>query len=401
VAVIQDIKNQVILKGRQNNQCWFAPNLAVVPPRRAGGNPEVHVTANQLTGNDCGPQHFVRTDSMGAWWTPPMESQNLVGIPREDDFFEKVGVSLFYHQHSRRLLGFGSTHFWRDAGQGSRYKLETVDWNRECTRKNTMLCTEWDFERCDFAPWQPIETPPELDRFHRCHWPRLMHELPDGTVLGTTYVKDTAETPYSAVLAIHVEILPTGKIRLLNVGNLLRKDTCRGLAEPSIVHFGDRYFMTIRHDETAYVAAGDDGLHYDEPVEWRFDDGEILGNYNTQQHWLAQDDSLFLLYNRRHELNNGVFRSRAPLFIAEVDPEKLCVLRETERIVFPENGARMGNFNVANVTDSEAWVVTGEWLEGMVEGITPEDRFYVDGAAPHYNRVQFLGDLLLGRILFA
>jgi hypothetical protein len=34
------------------------------------------------------------------------------------------------------------------------------------------------------------------------------------------------------------------------------------------------------------------------------------------------------------------------LFIAQVnpDPEKLCIIRNTEKIVLPERGAEMGNF---------------------------------------------------------
>ena len=188
-------------------------------------------------------------------------------------------------------------------------------------------------------------------------------------------------------------------MRMLEMGNILRRDTKRGLCEPSIVRFGKSFYMTIRHDDTAYVAVSDDGLHYSDPLEWRFDDGAVLGNYNTQQQWLAQGGALYLLYNRRHELNNGVFRSRAPLFIAQVDPDGPCVLRETEHVVFPEHGARMGNFGVAPVTDGEAWVVTGEWLEQLVPGHREGMRFWAN-AAPQYNRIQYLGDLLLGRIAF-
>lgn len=95
------------------------------------------------------------------------------------------------------------------------------------------------------------------------------------------------------------------------------------------------------------------GLQFSEPTLWRFDDGEDLGNYNTQQKWLKHRDTLYLVYNRKSELNDGVFRSRAPLFMAEVDPATMRVIRQTERIVFPQNGARMGNFNLVNVSDDE------------------------------------------------
>lgn len=78
-------------------------------------------------------------------------------------------------------------------------------------------------------------------------------------------------------------------------------------------------------------------------VNWTFDDGSELGNYNTQQHWVTHGDSLFLVYTRKGANNDHVFRHRAPLFIAKVDPEKLTVLRATEQILVPERGARLAN----------------------------------------------------------
>lgn len=398
MSVIREIRHEVVLKGRQNNQCWFAPGIAVVPPRAGNTNVEVHVSASQLTGNDCGAQHWIRTGNLGEWWTPPMESLNLTAIPRENHFFEKPTVAPFYHRASDRLIGFGSTQFLRDAGGDTMFKRESHDWKKECKRRNTMVSTQWNFTRGDFEPWRPVAAPPELERFHRHAWPRLQHELSDGSVLASVYVIEREGDPYYGAAAMRMEIQPDGGLRVLEMGNILRRDTKRGLCEPSITRFGERYFMTIRHDDTAYVAVGKNGLHYAEPVLWRFDDGTELGNYNTQQHWLVQDDALYLVYNRRHELNNGVFRSRAPLFIAQVDPDNLCILRDTERIVFPEKRARMGNFGVVKVTDKEAWVVTGEWIQGRFPDITPEHRFYVEGGG--INCMQYIGDLLLARIVF-
>jgi hypothetical protein len=55
----------------------------------------------------------------------------------------------------------------------------------------------------------------------------------------------------------------------------------------------------------------------------------------------------------------------------------------------------MGNFNVAIVND-EAWVVTGEWLEGMFSDVKEGDRFWVKSGGINY--IQYIGDLLLARI---
>ena len=64
---------------------------------------------------------------------------------------------------------------------------------------------------------------------------------------------------------------------------------------------------------------------------WTFDDGTELGSYNTQQHWVSHSDGLYLVYTRRGANNDHVFRNRAPLFMAQVDPEKLQVIRSSEK----------------------------------------------------------------------
>lgn len=51
-----------------------------------------------------------------------------------------------------------------------------------------------------------------------------------------------------------------------------------------------------------------------------------------------------------------------PLFIAQVDPDRLCVMRQTERILVPQRGARLGNFGVTAVSDQETWVTVAEWM---------------------------------------
>ena len=61
--------------------------------------------------------------------------------------------------------------------------------------------------------------------------------------------------------------------------------------------------------------------------------------------------------------NSNVVRHRAPLFIAQVDTEKLCVIRDTERILVPNRGARLGNFGVTKISDAESWVIVAEWMQ--------------------------------------
>jgi len=97
------------------------------------------------------------------------------------------------------------------------------------------------------------------------------------------------------------------------------------------------------------VTAGDDGLHFDEPRRWTFDDGADLGNYNTQQHWVTHGDDLYLVYTRRGANNDHIVRHRAPLFIAQVDKDRL-----------------LGNFGVTKISEHETWVTAAEWMQGKL-----------------------------------
>ncbi|MEC8305931.1 MAG: exo-alpha-sialidase, partial [Planctomycetota bacterium] len=100
-----------------------------------------------------------------------------------------------------------------------------------------------------------------------------------------------------------------------------------------------------------------------QPQPWCFDDGTRLGNYNTQQHWISNNHGLYLIYTRKGADNDHVFRHRAPLFIARVDPERRVVERATERILVPERGARLGNFGVTQVSPNESWITVTEWMQ--------------------------------------
>lgn len=152
------------------------------------------------------------------------------------------------------------------------------------------------------------------------------------------------------------------KLTYLEHGDELSLKGGRGIYEPSLTFYKDDYFLTLRADKTAYVAKSKDGLHFEPIREWTFDDGEVLGSYNTQQHWVRHSDALFLVYTRRGAENDHVFRHRAPLFMAQVDPEKMQVIRATEKVVVPSRGVGLGNFGVTEVSENESWVTAAEYM---------------------------------------
>ena len=401
---IDRIENEIVLHGRRNNQAWFEPAIGMIPGE-AGQPPQVFIRATYLTGNDVGPQFYLKTDNLGKTWTNPILCQNWRKEPQEENVFEEPWFGFLYHRKTGTFLALGNTHFVRDGG-GNHFASDhqPIDPNnkneghyRSAKLRGRIVLSRWNPAKNDFDPWEAVNLPPEPEL--GIYYNAQFHEQPDGTILLPGYYRGALK-PGEDPKHIRVTVLRFSfdgkKLTLLEHGNILAVDTNRGLAEPSLIAFGGKFFLTIRHDLRGYVARSDDGLQFSEPTPWRFDDGEDLGNYNTQQKWLKHRDTLYLVYNRKSELNDGVFRSRAPLFMAEVDPATLRVIRQTERIVFPQNGARMGNFNLVNVSDDEVWITSGEWLQGKFAHSQKGDLFWVD--RQDFNYIRYIGDLLLARV---
>ncbi|MBR0144465.1 MAG: exo-alpha-sialidase [Clostridia bacterium] len=152
-----------------------------------------------------------------------------------------------------------------------------------------------------------------------------------------------------------------GELRLLEIGDPLSLAVPRGLGEGSLIRHGGLYHLTMRNDECALTAVSEDGLRFREMHFWRWDDGSLLQSYNTQQHWMEVRGDLYLVYTRRAETNDHVFRHRAPLFAARVEEGRL--IRESEIVLTPERGARLGNFGAAPYGDGRAMVMAAEWMQ--------------------------------------
>ena len=110
----------------------------------------------------------------------------------------------------------------------------------ESSRDGSMCYTEWDFSIEDFAPWQAVEMPEALQRFHVVGWVKAGIELDDGSLLCPMYFRATPETKYYAACVMRAE-MDGGALRCMEMGAPLVLDTHRGLCEPSIVRFQDRY----------------------------------------------------------------------------------------------------------------------------------------------------------------
>lgn len=353
----QDLGYRTVLstatKGFDGKTCWVHARAGVVPAE--GDRPASVVMTMQkllLSGSDVFyALNEMRTSDGGRTWTSPFEHDTLARRGEPDGV--EVGICDFtpkWHAATGKLLG---------TGHSVRYQDNRV---MDVRRRETAYSV-YDVDSHHWSLWTTVKMPqrPEFENAGAGCTQRV--DLPGGDILLPIYFKPKEERQYS--VAIMRCTFDGETLRYAEHGNEMTVPIKRGLAEPSLTRFGDRYYLTIRNDDRGYVTSGDDGLKFDPPRPWTFDDGEELGNYNTQQHWVTHSDGLFLVYTRRGANNDHVFRHRAPLFIAQVDPERLCVLRGTEQILVPERGARLGNFGVVDVSPSETWVTVTEWMQPL------------------------------------
>jgi hypothetical protein len=186
-------------------------------------------------------------------------------------------------------------------------------------------------------------------------------DLPNGDILLPIYFRSRNEKHYRVTV---LRCTFDGKsLRYVDHGTELNLSVGRGLYEPSLTRFGSKYYLTMRNDLAAYVSVSDDGRSCSEPRKWEWDQGGEIESYNTQQHWVSHSNALYLVYTRKAVHNDHVFRHRAPLWMAQVDPNRLVVNRKTERILVPALGARLGNFGVVDVNANESWITVAEWMQ--------------------------------------
>ncbi len=380
------LQRTVSHQGFDGKQCWVHARAGVIPPGKESDEPSVVMTMQKLllTGSDVFyALNQTRSDAQGETWSDPVSidsfaRQSVSADPsaelptgaaiapqllRAGDETVVCDFTPKWHASSQRLLGIGQTTWYRN-NRGLHPAPRGIAYASLDPKSN-----EW-------TDWATVDLPAE-PKFQNAGAGSVQRvDLPGGDVLLPIYFKVASNKQYSVTV---VRCRYDGHtLEYIEHGNEMTVPVQRGLVEPSLTLFGGRYYLTIRNDEHGYVAVSKDGLNFDTPRRWTFDDGSDLGNYNTQQHWVTHSDGLFLVYTRRGANNDHVFRHRAPLWIARVDPEQLHVIRETEQILVPESGARLGNFGVTEVSPTETWVTVAEWMQPKgVEKHGSDNRVFV------------------------
>lgn len=350
------VQLDTVSEGYADGFCWFHPRAGAIP----GPKPTVVLTMQRwrFAASDVFyPIASQTSQDFGRTWSENIEHRETLGRRRLANGHEE-GICDFtpkWHAKTGLLLGTG----------------QTVEYDEKDTlvkvRPRFSVWSVYDPAKSTWSPWAKL-TMPDEPRFNSAGAGSTQRvDLEDGTILLPIYAKEMHEAGYFTTV---VRCAFDGKeLRYLGHGSELTVPIVRGLYEPSLTRFAGKFYLTMRNDQAAYVSVSEDGQKFSEPKRWTFDDGSDLGSYNTQAHWVTHHDGLFLTYTRRGANNDNVVRHRAPLFLAQVDPERLVVLRSTEQIIVPNKGAQLGNYAVVDVNEHETWATTSE---GMSPG-KPQD----------------------------
>lgn len=341
-----------IMAGYTDSTSWFYPCAGIIP-----GSPSTVVLTIQkwLKGKSdvFTPVVSMYSTDNGNTWTSPQDKGRAFEYQEEPDNIN-VGVCNFtpkWNYPSSKLLGTSHTVRYRDKtlviGERSTiwstYNNQTHEWNK----------------------WQSLKMPNDSIFYESGACADQRVDLPDGDILLPIYYRAKGIIPFTTTV---VKCSFDGKdLKYKEHGTELNLNISRGLFEPSLTYYAGKYYLTMRNDLKGYVAVSDDGLNFGPVKLWHFDDGQEVGTYDTQQHWVTHSDGLFLVYTRKGANNDSIIRHRAPLFIARVDTQRVVLLRNTEKIIVPNTGVTLGNFGVINISENESWITVAELMRGKGE----------------------------------
>ena len=330
---------------------WWQARTAYVP-----GNKPMWITTMSETGKTTSHDFHDIYQSVsrdhGKTWSAAKRIPSLQR-QQEQDGYQVAPGDLWpsWHAATDTLLATGKTFNFRD-GTKEDYLREKVSYAVMKRGKSWGPLRFLDLPQRDHAGYPIIAANAGCTQ---------RSDLTDGDVLlPIRYARDPKNRNYTSTIA---QCSFDGKqLNYKRHGTELNIPQGRGLYEPSLTVFDGNYFLTLRADHSAFVTRSKDGLNFDAIKEWKFDDGTPLGSYNTQQHWVTIGGGLFLVYTRRGADNDHIMRHRAPLFIGQVNPKTLQVVRDTERILIQENHATLGNSGICRISDTESWITCGEGL---------------------------------------
>ena len=351
--VVADVAHQEL----NTKFCWFHPRAAAIPGFGKDGNPAVIMTIQKhlVVSDYYSGMYYMRTDDLGKTWAGPTEIPDLAWQFEADSTTVSVAdVTPGWHEKSGKLLAIGIKVRYSKQGKQLLDK----------PRSHDAAYAVYDPATNSWTPWKMIANIPDSNSKFYLVNPGCVQWIakPDGKILLPIYFSGPGSDE-SSVTVLECSFDGT-TLSYERHGDEMTIKGGRGLGEPSLALFKGSYFLTMRNNFKAYVTTSNDGFRWAPFKPWMFDGGQELGGYNTQAHWLVHSDGLFLSYTRKGANNDHIPRNRAPIFMAQVDPVKLQVMRATEQALIPERGVMLGNFGASAITRKESWVTDAEFMVG-------------------------------------
>ncbi|MEZ6045615.1 MAG: exo-alpha-sialidase [Planctomycetaceae bacterium] len=347
-----ELEQQILLEHDDGHFLWFHPRVAPLPGLGRDGNiAAILMLQKHLHTSDFySGLSYMTTYDGGHVWSGTIRPKELDWIPDGEVNISACDMTPGWHASSGMVLAVGAEVRYNKKG----------DQLSDIKRAHQSAYTVYNPSTKMWSPLRRVEMPEDSKFDYARSACAQWVTLPDGSVLLPFYIGVSDAVPYKVTVARFS--FDGQDLKYIEHGNEMELNVVRGLCEPSITIYQDKYFLTLRNDEKGYVTTSEDGLNYEPIQTWTFDDGTELGSYNTQQHWATHQDGLFLCYTRRGAENDHIFRHRAPLFIAQVNPNTLQVVRATEQVLIPERGATLGNFGVTQMSPEETWVTVSEGI---------------------------------------
>jgi hypothetical protein len=361
----------ISIKTILNGANYFHPRAVIIKDK-------LLMTMQAINGSDYfGAMQYSTSDDKGESWTKPEFIPGMGCIPVSEKTEEGISrvvpefipeikegicdVVSDYHPTSGKVIAIGHNVYYKD----NRFYDSIGDFHpSESALKRFPVYTVQDSQGKWTGKRKKLHFP-EFEEYsiYSCNCAQKII-LPDGKMLIPITFGDYCRRVTSFLCDFDGE-----NLSVIKRGNILENSVKRGLIEPSIVEYQDNFYMTMRaEDERGYLSVSDNGLNWSLIKSWQWDDGTFLTMGSTQQHWLKLGGKLYLVYTRKTKENTKVMRWRAPVFRAEVDTQKLCLIKDTEQVVLPMRGdpekpetiGMMGNFHPLALSETEAIVTVGE-----------------------------------------
>jgi hypothetical protein len=335
------VSTQMVREGAPAGFRWTIPRVAAFGAEAA--RPELLMTLSKLstTGTDVYRGIAFTTSRDGGETWESLAELPYAARPLREGIMGMFGatVPVFHPQTGKVLLlgncvGYTGYHTPTVKLTGLRYPAYAIydPAARKWSADYTVLDGEEDANTTSGIPW----IQPDGTLLWPCNGGRVLRAAFDGEKV--------------TILARSPQIQGLGK-QPKNTG------------EYHLTKLGERFYLAMRCPDQNRIAVSADGQNFQPSVELRWDDDSLVPSTATQMRWIRQHDRLYLVYTRADPASQGIFRHRAPLWMAELDPTTLRLKKATEVIAVPISPGRddLGNFGTTFVNDDLSLVTTSEF----------------------------------------